>query len=301
MIDGLRRWPGEVCAAALAACLACAMFAHAEDAPSGRWQNASMEQYRQHLVALEGLTQSCAKARDVKACDPTLVGLDDRVPFGDAATSERRMVRYGWLRVLFYRAESPDEKPEDGHDATPGGQRRAAARPASRPTSQLLEDAETRLSGDLTQASGSNAKATAAAQKGERRFDQERGVMEQVLAEREFRNLKQPDESDTVLERVGNWLNHLFEGFGRLRARAAWVGRVLVWGFFVAVGIALAWGLLQVERRWRVRLVPLGKPGSCRSVGARVAALDGGCTQGGRRGIVAGGDSLRVLGVHLPP
>src|ERR1039457_5308815 len=36
----------------------------------------------------------------------------------------------------------------------------------------------------------------------------------------------------------------------------AWVGRVIVWGFILAVCVGLAWGLLQLERRWRIRLVP---------------------------------------------
>ena len=48
----------------------------------GRWQNASLDDYRKHLVTLQGLTQSCAKERNVKSCDPTLVGPDDRVPIG---------------------------------------------------------------------------------------------------------------------------------------------------------------------------------------------------------------------------
>ena len=37
---------------------------------------------------------------------------------------------------------------------------------------------------------------------------------------------------------------------------AAWVGRVLIWGFLLAVGVGLVWALLQLERRWRVRPVP---------------------------------------------
>jgi hypothetical protein len=29
-----------------------------------------------------------------------------------------------------------------------------------------------------------------------------------------------------------------------------------VWGFIAAVCVALVWGLLQLERRWRIRLIP---------------------------------------------
>ena len=34
------------------------------------------------------------------------------------------------------------------------------------------------------------------------------------------------------------------------------IGRVVVWGFILGVCVLLVWGLLQLERRWRVRLVP---------------------------------------------
>src|SRR4051794_9314531 len=77
--------------------------------PVGRWQDASLDSYRRHLTALQALTQTCAKARDVQSCDPTLVGPDDRIPMSAAANPERRIVRYGWLRILFSRAEEPDK------------------------------------------------------------------------------------------------------------------------------------------------------------------------------------------------
>jgi hypothetical protein len=79
----------------------------------------------------------------------------------------------------------------------------------------------------------------------------------QVLEGREFRDLKQPSARDTALERFNDWLNRVFANVDKLRARSAWVGRALIWGFFLAVGIGLAWGLLQMERRWRIRLVPM--------------------------------------------
>jgi hypothetical protein len=80
--------------------------------------------------------------------------------------------------------------------------------------------------------------------------------MAQVLAGRDFRDLEEPSVRDSMLERVNNWLNHIIEQMTSLRARSAWVGRLLVWGFILAVCVALVFALLQLERRWRVRMVP---------------------------------------------
>ena len=216
--------------------------------PVGRWQDASLENYRRHLTALQALTQTCAKARDVKSCDPTMVGPDDRIPVSAAANTERRIVRYGWLRILFSRAEEPDKA-----NLAPGSRKQPdspeqSARPAQPTTSEMLREAQERLKHDLVQAGGAPAEPAA--------HDQDREVMKQVLAGREFRDLKQPTTQDTALERLGNWLNRMFANVDKLRARSAWVGRALIWGFSLAVGIGLAWGLMRMERRWRVRLVP---------------------------------------------
>ena len=224
--------------------------------PVGRWQDASLEDYRKHLVALQGLTQACSNARNVTSCDPTLVGPDDRIPVGASTNPERRIVRYGWLRVLFSRAEEPDKaqkapgarKPPNSGE-TPE-QSEQAARPEQPTTSQLLKDAQTRLGSDLEQAGGGPTVPRA--------HNREREVMKQVLAGREFRDLKEPTARDTALERFGNWLNRVFANMDKLRSRSAWVGRALIWGFFLAVGIGLAIGLMRMERRWRIRLVPAG-------------------------------------------
>jgi hypothetical protein len=226
---------------------ACAAVPAPATPPSaGRWQDSSLEDYRKHLVALAGLTQACAKARDVKACDPMQVGLDDRVPLG--AKGERRLVRYGWLRVLFSRAEETDEAQQAPRSAKPAETSEESARPRPRTTSELLEDAKARLEFDLAQAeaaAGTGAEHAA-----------ERATMQQVLAGSEFRGLKKQDERDSWAERLNRWLNHLFEGVDKLRTRSAWIGRALIWGFLLAVGVGLAWVLVRMERRWRIRLLP---------------------------------------------
>ena len=254
-------FPGWVRAFLLIACLAPGWAAGAEESeaspskPVGRWKDTSLEGYRNHLVALQGLTHTCARARDVTSCDPTLVGPDDRIPVGASDHAERRIVRYGWLRILFSRAEEPDkaqQAPGTHKPPNPGekpDQAEQPVQPEQATVSQLLVDAEARLASDLEQAKGSRFPPPT--------HNREREVMRQVLAGREFRDLKQPTTEDTALERFGNWLNRVFANMDKLRSRSAWVGRALIWGFFLAVGVVLTMVLMRMERRWRVRLVPM--------------------------------------------
>lgn len=211
--------------------------------PTVRWRDASMDDYRQHLETLSMLVDTCAKDRNLKSCDPSLIGPDDRVAILNGSQPEQRLVRYGWLRVLFSKAEDPDEPatklPKPGHVE--------AAVVDHSTTSQLLKDAKQRLEDDLAQSRAPVPAVPA--------HTQERAMMQQVLAQPEFRDLK-PTVRDSVLEKFGNWLNRLFESAANLKARSAWVGRALVWGFILAICVALVWSLLRLERRWRVQLTP---------------------------------------------
>ncbi|HEX3891353.1 MAG TPA: DUF4129 domain-containing protein [Terracidiphilus sp.] len=227
---------------------------------AGRWRDASIDDYRKHLAELQSLVTACAKTRDLKTCDPLLVGPDDRIPLGSGADADHRLVRYGWLRVLFSKAEEPDEVPGTNQDAKASSQP-LSNQPVPPTTSKLLQDAAQRLASDLEQ-TGTAATAMPA-------HTSERSTMAAVLAGRDFRDLEQTSVRDTVLERVNNWLNHLIENLTRWRARSAWVGRILVWGFILVVCVALVWVLLQLERRWRVRLVPEQRTPAPAAVSAR--------------------------------
>jgi hypothetical protein len=214
---------------------------------AGSSHDASLDEYRKHLQDLTALVEACAKARDTKTCDPALVGPDDRVPL--SANSERRLVRYGWLRVLLAKAQEKDKgagKPE----AKPATVEKAdeSALPPPPTTTELLKTAETRLAEDWFRTNSATAGATDHAQ--------QREEMKQVLAGRDFRNLDEPTVKNELLEKLGNWLNRLFESAAHLSAHAAWVGRAIVWGFILAVCLGLVWGLLQLERRWRYRPLP---------------------------------------------
>jgi hypothetical protein len=212
-------------------------------------QTASLDDYRNHLIALNGLVQSCAKTRDMKTCDPSLVGPDDEVPVSSAANAERRLVRYGWLRVLLSKAQDKDAAPLKVKPVVTSDQQSwENVRPIPPTTTQLLADAQKRLAGDLAQAGAAAAPVPG--------HDQERGVMKQVLAGSEYRGLEEIDPKGSTLEKVGNWLNNALLTMMKASARAPWLGRLLVWGFIAAVCTALVWGLLQMQRRWRIRLVP---------------------------------------------
>ena len=212
----------------------------------GRSRASSLDEYRAHLLNLTTVVDACAKARDAKACDPALVGADDHVPVVDRAGAEQRLVRYGWLRVLLAKAQEKDEAAPKS--APQGSEGQTVLLPAPRTTTELLTDATARLGRDLAEANGSRPPAAG--------HSEERAAMQNVLAGRDFRNLEEPSARDAALERLGNWLNRLFESFAKLRSRSAWIGRFIVSGFILAVCVGLVWGLLQLERRWRLRLAP---------------------------------------------
>jgi hypothetical protein len=264
--------------------------------PTKNLHEVSLAEYRQHLVELNTVVTACAKARDTKSCDPALVGQDDHVPLGNTPNAERRLVRYGWLRALFTTAQTkdktpegaqgkdennspikpeaspvdrakskPDESPDEMRDRPPvkmiptQGEPASGKAPDEEPalpptptTSELLQAAQLRLTQDLAQADSAATGTPAAAPD----YTQERATMKQVLAGRDFRNLEPPTRRDTFLEKLSEWLNRFFKGMDNLHANTAWVGQVIVWGFIVAACVGLAWGLLQLERNWRLRLVP---------------------------------------------
>jgi hypothetical protein len=215
-------------------------------------RNSSLEEYRNHLLALTTLVEACAKARDTKTCDPSQVGQDDRVAISEGANPDRRLVRYGWLRVLLSQARDKDKPDVDNAAKSAMSTKEAIGIPqtgAPKPTTtELLQDAETRMAHDLAQTDSPIVPVPA--------HSQERDAMRQVLAERDFRNLEDTSLRDKLWEKLGAWLNRILESISRVTPRSPWVGRIVFWGFIFAVCVGLVWGLLQLERRWRIRLIP---------------------------------------------
>jgi hypothetical protein len=243
---------------------------------TNNFRESSLAEYRQHLAELTAIVEACAKARDTKSCDPALVGQDDRIPLSNAPNAEKRLVHYGWLRALLTIARTKDEtaegeqdskgnkaqnKPEDSPVDKAKRKSVAGAKedsddestlPPKLTTSELLQAAVTRLTQDIAQADAAAAGPPVAAPD----YSQVRNTMKQVLAGRDFRNLEPPTKRDSFLEMLGDWLNRIFERIGKLHANVDWMGPVIAWGFILAVCVGLVWGLLQLERRWRIRLVP---------------------------------------------
>ncbi len=226
--------------------IACAQTPPSPPQTTVHSHDVSIADYQQHLKALSTLVDNCQAARNIKTCDPALVGSDDRVPLVINSRHEQRLVRYGWLRLLLSKAEDPD--PPQAKSPTPNGAQ-AVPRELST-TSQLLKAAKARLEGDLAQSSAPPVPSLDHAP--------QRAAMQQVLAGPEFRDLQRQSVRDSALEKFGNWLNHLFESAANFKARSAWIGRALVWGFILGVCVALVYSLLRLERRWRVQLRPEG-------------------------------------------
>jgi hypothetical protein len=211
-------------------------------------RDGSVDDYRQHLVQLQTLLEACSKARDAKSCDPALVGPDDRVPITIGSITDTRLVRFDWLRSVFDRAGQSAKNPKEPADPAKSAKQALGITGDELPASELLKAAKTRLEYDLAQ---SNAPVAPAPD-----HTKERAVMQQVLAGAEFRGLQEQTVKDSVLEKIARWLNRLFASAAGLKARSAWIGRLIVWGFIAGVCVALGYGLLRLERRWRLRLTP---------------------------------------------
>lgn len=249
-----------------------AALAHAEAHPvaaantpaagAAREQNVTIDEYRAHLIALSAIVDACAKARDAKSCDPGLVGSNDLLPLGNGAQAARRPIRYTWLRLLLLKAQKPDEKVEQPK-VTPQGTQQAEKKipvqqypgaeeiipaPPKPTTSQLLEAAKARLATDLAQIDGKQVTPDPHAG--------ERAGLKKILSGREFANLEDPATKNSFKEKLGNWINRFFGFLSTATEGAAWIGLAFRVGVIVLVSVGLVLGLLQLERRWRVRLTP---------------------------------------------
>lgn len=213
------------------------------------WRASTMEEYRQHLAKLGTLVEACAKARNKTVCDPKAVGPDDRVPWMANGHAEQRMIRFAWLRNLLLSAQTPDKSDAEFEARKKEAEKKDEGFTLAS-TGDLLKDAADRLKDDANESAGGAEKPVD--------WAAERATLGRVLAGKEFRNLKGETATDKFSEWLSRWLNNLFSGVAKMRISAPWLGEAIVVLFVVLVCVGLVWGLLQFERRWRVRLVPEG-------------------------------------------
>ena len=247
---------------------------------------AQLDAYAAHLESLLPLVNACAATRNSTVCDPSKVGPDDEVVL---PSGEHRIIRFGWLRTLLEKAQRPDpaqpnpkdaakkqtesvpgsqnirnnqkpEKTDDNNSAdsddedkppVPGENLKLALQPRQSLTSELLKSASDRLSSDLQK-----ARQYFAAKPDP--HTREHAALKQVLSESAFRNLNTNTPRNRILEKLSAWINSFFEKINSFGSSAPWLGKALLIGFFVVVGVALIWSLIQSERRLRLRLTPEG-------------------------------------------
>ena len=234
-------WSLWVVAVAIAATQSPLMLAQTPDS-DGAWSDVTAVGYRTHLEELDKLVANCQKLRNSQGCDPAQVGHDDRVQLSSGAVSLQREVRYNWLRDLLSRAGQKAEPAAT--DSLP--LQVAKQKPAS--IDELLTQAQVRLSEDWKQASESvEAKPE---------HVHERHSLNTILAQKEYRGVSESSARERFVERLENWLADLLSTLERFGSRSPWITfalrALLVGGLF----IGLAWALVRIERRSRIRLVP---------------------------------------------
>lgn len=239
----------QLCARGLACILLAGIFAGLPSTQSvnatggGDPREISAAVYRKHLEALDSLVVNCQKQRS--SCDPMQVGEDERVRWTVGSATEVREIRYGWLRLLLERA-AKEEPARSATQAPPGNATKADAPPLT--VSELMKQARERLAADWKQAG--EAERVAANRGAERK------ELETILARREFQGVRKLNAKDQFMEKLNNWLNELLERLARYGKRSPWIGTVLRGMLLTGALLGLGWGLLQLERRSRLRVVP---------------------------------------------
>ena len=240
---------------ALASVLALGLIARAQAAPSaasaGNGRSVSIEEYRERLESLDRLVDACRKQRGREACDPAQVGPDERVLLAPGEIHEEREIRYGWLRLLLNRAATKEEPAVDAakKPKEESGGESQEERPL--PVDALLAQARERLAEDWKQA-GDEENST---QPRPNRAA-ERRSLHAILARREYQGVSESSFKDRLQEKLANWINDFFARMARYGSRSPWIVFALRALFVVAICLGLAWVLIRIERRSRIRLVP---------------------------------------------
>jgi hypothetical protein len=244
--------------AAFLAFAATSPHARAQQLPSNPgWRDVNLDEYRQHLDALDGVVADCQAQLKLNkpapannnACDPDRVGPNDRV---QGPGTEAREVRYDWLRTVLNHAGN---KGSAGQPVVVGAPSTAKSQPKD--ASALLNDARQRLQMDERQAESPLAVNPTYPNPA---YIAERKSLDAILAQREFQGVTKVSLKDRVLEWFYNLLDRILMRLAGMGARAPWAARLLEGLLLGGICIALIWFFIRIERGARVRLVPDVEP-----------------------------------------
>jgi hypothetical protein len=227
-------------------------FARAQAAAASQ-PDASLTAYRDHLEALQAVVAACRQQRTKDACNASRVGADDEVQWGSSGAVTQRAIRYDWLREVLNLVMSPAGKKKEPLKPIPVPADGAAAKPEVPVSADtLLAQAQQRLNDDLKQAGGPTVQAP--------EHSAERKSIATILARHEYRGVIETSAWAQFQEWLENLLARIFGhliGFG---AASPWIARLLQILLIGSLCLALAWALIRIERRSRVRLVPDAQP-----------------------------------------
>lgn len=226
--------------ASIAACLPAA-WALAQS--GGSWHDVSLADYRVHLDDLAQKVAACQKLRTAQACDPAQVGPDDRIKVTANGVSTQREIRYDWLRTLLQSAAEPEPPPSQTTSIL--GQV-GETKPLS--INSKLTLARERLEKDAKQAVGFSASNS--------NYDAEHKALAAILARKEYRGVSEISARERFLEWLGNEIDKILAQLASFGRRSPWIGFLVRTLAFIAIGVALIWMLIRIERRSRTRLIP---------------------------------------------
>lgn len=247
--SGCGWWCRSARAGALAAILALQLTTPVQPALADDHgtQAVSLNDYIARLKSLDPLVADCQKQRNADSCDPAKVGADLHVQWTAGGVENEREIRFGWLRLLLTRAREK-EKPNSNALPVPG------ARPETPPpvtVDALLTQARDRLNDDVKQATGVAGMIPPKTSR-----EQERKSLNAILARKEYKSATKVDWKERLLDQLANWLNDLLARLVGNGSRWTWAGLVFRIVWIGALCLGLAWFLIRMERRSRVRLSP---------------------------------------------
>jgi uncharacterized protein DUF4129 len=223
------------------------------------WRDVSVAEYEQHLQKLDGLVSNCQAQHSLKspapagndACDPKLVGPDDRVQGAVAGDKEPRQVRYDWLRSLLARAG------RGGSPAQPPVLRAAPKEETLPPTIEaLLGEAHQRLQYDERQVAAPTQPSPS--------YSAERQTLNSILAQPAYKGISEMSTRERFLEWLDNELDKLLASLIRFGTRSPWIVWTLRIFLILGIGTGLVWALIRIERGARVKLIPEVVPPAAR-------------------------------------